>query len=59
MGQEINAYRVWSEYLKKRGHLQDLGLDWRIILKWILKKQDGTKQIGFMWCRRRASGGVL
>jgi len=33
MGEKINAQGGWWEYLKDRDHLQDLGLDWRIILK--------------------------
>jgi hypothetical protein len=28
-----------SENLKGRDHSEDLGLDWRIILEWILEKQ--------------------
>jgi hypothetical protein len=29
--------------------LKDLGLDERIILKWILKKYDGIVWTGFIW----------
>ena len=31
----------WWEILKKRDHLEHLGLDRRIILKWLLRKQGG------------------
>jgi hypothetical protein len=29
---------VWLEKLKGRDHLEDLGVDGRIILEWILRK---------------------
>ena len=28
----------FSGNLKERNHLEDLGIDWKIILKWILNK---------------------
>jgi hypothetical protein len=37
-GQIINAYTIFSEILKGRDHLDDVGVDGRIILKWILGK---------------------
>jgi len=30
--------RFWSENLKERDHLEDLSIEQRIILEWILKK---------------------
>jgi hypothetical protein len=32
---------VWWEDLGKRDHFEELGVDGRIILKWIIKKWDG------------------
>jgi len=34
--------RFWLENLKGRDHLEDLGVDGRIILGWILRKKGGT-----------------
>jgi hypothetical protein len=39
------------KYLKGRGHLEDLGVDGRIILEWILGKQDRKAWIGLIWFR--------
>jgi len=33
---EIHIQKFWSENLKVRGHSEDLCVDGRIILKWIL-----------------------
>jgi hypothetical protein len=47
----------WSENLKERDHLRDVGVDGRLILNWILKKYT-------LWCEPKwpmigSSGGVL
>jgi hypothetical protein len=31
-----NAYKFWSENLKGRNHSEDLGLDMKLILEWIV-----------------------
>jgi hypothetical protein len=36
---------------RKRNHLEDLGVDWRIILKWILRKWDVRVWTAFVGLR--------
>jgi hypothetical protein len=39
------------ENLKGRDHLEDLGVDGKIILEWILGKYDGKFWSGYSWLR--------
>jgi hypothetical protein len=46
MGEMRNVYKTLAVNLKKRGHLEYLGVDGRIILEWVLGKQDGEMWTG-------------
>jgi hypothetical protein len=56
---EVRNTKFWLEDLKGRGHLEDIGVDERIILEWILEKQDGKVWTGFIWLRIVTIGGLL
>jgi hypothetical protein len=43
--------KFWLESLKGRDRSEDLDVDERIILKWVLVKQVGKVWTGFIWLR--------
>jgi hypothetical protein len=45
--------------MKGRDHSEDLGVDGRIILEWILGKYGGKVWTGFIWLRIATSDGLL
>jgi hypothetical protein len=45
--------------MKEKDYLEDLGVDWRIILEEILKKNDGALWTRSMWLGAGTSGGLL
>jgi hypothetical protein len=55
-GREVDT-RFWWRNLRERGHLEDPGVDGRIILKWILKKWNGGTGTGMVWHRIGTGGG--
>jgi len=42
MGRRKVGVGLWMGNLKDRDHLQDSDLEWRIILRWIIKKWNGS-----------------
>jgi hypothetical protein len=38
MGEIRNSFRILVAKIKERGHLEDLDVDGKILLKWILRK---------------------
>jgi len=58
-GKERYIQDFGGEELRERDHLGDLGVDVRIILKWISKKVDGLAWTGLIWLRIGTNCGFL
>jgi hypothetical protein len=52
-------YTVSVGNLSRIYHLEDLGVDGRMILMWVLKKWHGKSWTGLMWFRIGTTGGLL
>ena len=59
MGEGRGVYRVWWGNLRVIDHLEDPGIDGRIILTWIFRKWDVGAWTGSSWLRIRSGGGHL
>ena len=55
-GGEVRTGFFWWENLKEREHLEDIGIDGRIILKCLFKKWDGRAWAGLIWLRIGTGG---
>jgi hypothetical protein len=53
------AHSVLVGNPRERAYLEGLGVIWRIILKWILKKWDGEVWTRLIWFRIGTGGGIL
>jgi hypothetical protein len=49
--------KFWVENLKRRDHVEDRGRDGKIVLKWIMRKQDVRLWTGFIWLVLGSSSG--
>jgi hypothetical protein len=59
MAERRSAYRVLVAKPEGRNHLEDPGVDGRIILKWIFERLDVGAQTGLIWLRIGTGGGLL
>jgi len=59
MGERRGVYKVLVGKPKGKNHLEDLGVDMRIILRWIYRKLDVRALTGSSWLRIGTGGGHL
>jgi hypothetical protein len=45
--------------VREKDHLEDLGIYWKIILKWIFNNWDEKAWTGLVWLRIGTGGGHL
>ena len=59
MGESRGVYRVVGGKPEGKNHLENRGLDGKIILRWIFRKWDMGAWTGSMWLRIGTGGGHL
>jgi hypothetical protein len=59
MGERRGAYRALVVNLREGDHLEDPGVDGRIILKWTCERLDGGAWTGSVWLKIGTGGGLL
>ena len=59
MGESRGVYRVSVGNPEGKNHLEDQGVDGRVILRWIFRKWDVGVWTGSSWLRTGTGGGLL
>jgi hypothetical protein len=59
VGKKKNAYKFLVQNLKERNHLEDLGVDGSMTLKYTLNKQDARFWTSFIWLRIGTNCGLF
>jgi hypothetical protein len=59
MGERRGAHRALVGNLSEEDHLEDPGVDERIILKWIFERLNGGAWTGSIWLTIGTGGGLL
>jgi len=57
MGERRGVYRFWWGNVRERDHLEDPGVDGRIIVRWICREWDVEVWTGLIWLRIGTGGG--
>jgi len=58
-GERRGVYKVLVGKPERKNHLEDPGVDGRIILRWIFRKWDVAVWTGSSWLRIETGGGHL
>jgi hypothetical protein len=59
MGEKRNTHKILAAKYERIDYVKDLGVNGKIILKWILGKQGGKIWTGCIWLRIGTSGRLL